>query len=129
MASFSDMDPVEETIGKPVQEMSEAELLQYLTTYVGALYDLDIKIEGLRERSVFKGLKNQYGDKTAGLLVKWAMFRHEGKKGGEILQPWDFSKGMKWYTDKLYTELQLHLNSDKPKVYKKDSRFSSLSDL
>ena len=128
MAAFSDIDPVEEIIGKPVQEMNEAELLQYLTTYVSALYDLDMKLDGLKERSIFKGLKSLYGPQ-AGLIVKWAMFRHEGKKGEEILSPFDFTRGMKWYTDKLYTELQLHLNSDKPKVYKKDSRFSSLSDL
>lgn len=128
MAAFSEMDPVEEAIGKPVQDMNESELLQYLTTYVGALYDLDMKMDGLKEKSIFKGLKTLYGSQ-AGLIVKWAMYRHEGKKGEEPISPFDFSRGMKWYTDKLYTELQLHLNSNKPKVYKKDPRFSSLSDL
>jgi hypothetical protein len=63
-------------------------------------------VEGLKERAVFKGLQRVYGRANAGNIVKWAFYHHKGRFRDEPVGFFMFSKGNKWWTDKLYLEMQ-----------------------
>lgn len=104
--SFADLDPVEEYLGKPVTAMTDQELVSYLKTYMRAVHDIDLPVQGIPERAVMAGLKRTYGPATAGLLVKWACRESIGK---EPVNYFDFAKGRKWWTDRQFIALQSHL--------------------
>jgi hypothetical protein len=108
--SFSDLDPVEEYLGKPVTAMTDQELVSYIKVYARAVHDIDLPVQGTPERSVMAGLKRTYGPANAGKLVKWAC--RESIGGTEPVGYFDFSKGRKWWTDRTWTALQQHIRKE-----------------
>ena len=134
--SFSDIDAIEEMMGKRVQMMTADELLTYYRTYVEAVHEVNLPVGNQnRERSVFQGLKNQYGP-DAGLIVKWVCWKYKAEwkqRSGKtkIVSYFGFQKGYKWWTDDMYLELQTELKSEQKKTEKKSrsSSFSQLGDL
>ena len=108
--SFSDLDPVEEYLGKPVTAMTDQELVSYIKVYARAVHDIDMPVQGTPERSVMAGLKRTYGPANAGKLVKWACRESIGT--AEPVGYFDFSKGRKWWTDRAWTALQQHIRRE-----------------
>jgi hypothetical protein len=115
MTAFDDLDPIELTLGKPVTAMTDTELVSYLKVAVRYYQGIELAVEGTRERAVMAGLKRTYGP-DAGPLVKWAMWRHGGKFRNEIINHFAFTKGRKWFTDKLHIELQEHRNAERARA-------------
>lgn len=107
--SFSDLDPVEEYLGKPVTAMTDQELVSYIKVYARAVHDLDLPVQGTPERSVMSGLRRTYGAANAGRLVKWAC---RESIGSDPVGYFDFAKGRKWWTDRQFVALQGHVKKE-----------------
>lgn len=103
--SFSDPDPLEQDMGVLCRDMTADQLVAYIKSYQEA-FGLNLKVEGFKERAVFRGLQRIYGKDNAGLIVKWAFYQHRGRFRDEAINFFHFSQGNKWLTDKFYLELQ-----------------------
>lgn len=104
--SFTDLDPVEEYLGKPVTAMTDQELVSYIKVYARAVHDIELPVQGTPERSVMSGLKRTYGTANAGRLVKWAC---RESIGTDPVNYFDFAKGRKWWTDRHFIAMQGHI--------------------
>ncbi len=102
---ISELDSVEEMLGKSVETMTDTELVTYIKTSMKQQSNLDLPVQGMRERSIMAGLKRTYGT-DAGKIVKWVFQHHHGRKDGKPITYSIFSKNMKWWTDMMYLELQ-----------------------
>lgn len=109
--SFSDTDPLEEDMGIRCEDMTPDQLVSYIKSYQEA-FGLNLPVEGLPERSVFKGMQRLYGKRDAGLIVKWVFYKHKGRWDGEPVRYQSFAKGRRWWVDKMYTELQDELRRE-----------------
>lgn len=108
MARFSEMDAVEDRIGKSVVDMTADELVNYIKTYMKALHRIDLAVDPIKERSILTAFKKMYRD-DAGPIVKWVMSEHKGKNSkGKLVTPTEFQKSNKWWTDEMHLEMQLH---------------------
>lgn len=105
MNRFVDLDPIEEYLGKSVVEMTEWELISYLKDAMRALYDIDLAVEGYAERSILVCLRKTYGTDT-GRIVKWVIWQHHGRPDGQYVTFTSFSKGRRWFTDRMHLEMQ-----------------------
>lgn len=129
--SFSDLDPAELVLGKPVAMMTDTELVGYLKLAVQQHQGVDLPVQGAPERSVMASLKRVYGYE-AGNILKWACWRHDAKVRGEVIGFFTFGKKMKWLTDKLYVELQHHRQAEQARQAKElasSEGFTTLRDL
>lgn len=128
---FQGMDPVEVEIGCRVQLMTADQLIAYIKMYMKAMHEIDLMVEGSghRERSSFQRLKRVYGP-DAGLIVKWVLWNYDGVWKGEYLNFFSFSAGRKWWTDQMYSEMQVHKRElqKKSTPYEKPG-FASMEDL
>lgn len=112
--TFSDLDAVEEYLGKPVTAMTDQELVSYIKVYARAVHEIDMPIQGLPERSVMAGLKRTYGSANAGKLVKWACMESIGAP--QPVGYFDFSKARKWWLDRNWIALQRHILNERKSV-------------
>lgn len=103
--AFVDSDPLEDDMGVRCADMTPDQLVAYIKSYQSA-FGLNLRVEGLKERAVFRGLQRVYGKANAGNIVKWAFYHHKGRFRDEPVGFFMFSKGNKWWTDKLYLEMQ-----------------------
>lgn len=103
--AFVDSDPLEDDMGVRCEDMTPDQLVAYIKSYQSA-FGLNLRVEGLKERAVFRGLQRVYGKANAGNIVKWAFYHHKGRFRDEPVGFFMFSKGNKWWTDKLYLEMQ-----------------------
>ena len=71
--AFSDNDPLEDDMGVRCEDMTPDQLVAYIKSYQEA-FGLNLKVEGLKERSVFRALQKLYGKADAGRIVKWAFY-------------------------------------------------------
>lgn len=111
--SFSDPDPLEQDMGVLCTDMSPEQLVTYIHDYHAA-FDLELPVEGIKERSVMRGLQNTYGPARAGNIVKWAFYHHKGRFRGAAVGYFDFIKARKWFTDQLALEYQDALRKERP---------------
>jgi len=109
--AFTDPDPVEEQMNLRVEEMTPNELVTYLKTYQEA-FGRRMAVEGKIERAVFGSLQRIYGKADAGRIVKWACYKYHGVWNGEVVGFTSFSKGRKWWVDKMHQELQERVRQD-----------------
>lgn len=127
--AFSDIDPLEEDMGVRCEDMTPDQLVSYIKSYQAA-FGLNLPVEGQKERGVFRGLQRVYGKTAAGRIVKWAFYHYRGQFRDEAIGFFQFSKGSKWWTDKLYVELQQELARENPRTYTGSSLgVTSLADL
>ena len=56
-----------------------------------------------------------YGQRDAGLIVKWVFYHHKGRHRGEYVTPLSFAKGSRWWVDKMYFEMQGAVNRSRPR--------------
>ena len=127
MANFTDLDDAENTLGKPVDLMTDTQLVSYIKMSLKNYSDLNLPVQGQRERSIMAALKRTYGS-DAGKIVKWAFYKHRGRKGATSITYSTFASGMKWWTDLLYVEMQEHLKSNATQGNSMNG-FSSLADI
>ena len=109
---MTDLDPIEEMIGKPLEKMAPGQLARYVTYYQREANGIELTDPPtVRETSIFKSLQKEYGkDRTA------ALFRHIFlKEGGrmevtrgqqEYIAHRHFSTVMRWWTEKIDVSLQ-----------------------
>jgi hypothetical protein len=125
------MDPLEEDMGVRCEQMSADQLIAYIKGYHAA-FDLNLKISGMPERSALTGLQRTYGKTDAGKIIKWVFYHHKGRHNGEPVTPLSFSKGRKWWTDKMHLEMQEATRITAPADYASaatDLGIRSLADL
>lgn len=91
-------------MGVRCEDMTPDQLVAYIKSYQEA-FGLNLPVDGLPERSVFKGMQRIYG-RDAGLIVKWVFYRHRGRWQDEPVRYQSFAKGRKWWVDKMYLEMQ-----------------------
>lgn len=113
--AFMDEDPLEHDMGVRCEDMTPAQLVAYIKTYQAA-FGLNLPVDGIPERSVFKGMQRIYG-RDAGLIVKWVFYKHKGRWDGEPVRYQSFAKGRKWWVDKMYLEMQESMKRAEPKRY------------
>lgn len=113
---FSDNDPLEDDFGVRCEDMSPDQLVSYIKCYQEA-FGLNVKIDGMPERAVFKAMQRIYGPRDTGLIVKWAFYRYKGRYQNEPLTPLSFAKGRKWWVDKMHLEMQEALAAEDPRRY------------
>ena len=113
---FVDADPLEEDMGILCQDMVPDQLIAYIKDYQEA-FGLNLKIDGQRERSVLTGMTRIYGKHDAGLIIKWVFYRYKGRWGDEPVTVWSFSKGRKWWLDKMHLEMQDALRKEQARTY------------
>jgi hypothetical protein len=111
--AYDDTDPLEQDMKVRCEDMNPEQLVTYIKSYQEA-FDRILVVDGLRERSVFRGMQKAYGPKTAGQIVKWVFWKYKGIWGGEVITHFDFQKGRKWWVDKMYLELQEHQRRQRP---------------
>lgn len=127
--AFIDPDPLEQDMGVMCQDMNPDQLVSYIKSYQEA-FGLNLPVDGLPERSVFKGMQRIYGRADAGRIVKWVFYRYKGRYDGEPVRYQSFAKGRKWWIDKMYLELQEELRRAAPATYAATTLgVRSLSDL
>lgn len=108
MTTFDQLDPVERRIDKSVTKMTSDDLISYIKTYMMALHNVDMAVDGIKERAIMTALKRIYKD-DAGRLVKWVMSKYEGKDHkGQLVTFFSFQRSEKWWLDRLHTEMQVH---------------------
>ena len=125
-------DPIEKEIGKPVEEMTPAELVSYIVTYFKARYGIELTPDWLIDRKILESFQKRYGKEKAGRIVQWVMIRKGGKKDGKYITFTIFSKGMKWWTDIQDLEVQEDIRNRQKKAETDqvtDEGFFSLDDL
>jgi hypothetical protein len=127
--AFIDNDPLEDDMGVRCEDMNPDQLVAYVKSYQAA-FGLNLKVEGFKERGVFRGMQRIYGTADAGRIVKWAFYHHKGQLRGEPIGFFVFSKGNKWWTDKLYMEVQQEMRKSTGSSYQGATLgVRSLSDL
>lgn len=109
MKAFSDPDPIEEYLCKRVTEMTKWELVTYLKSGLKALYDIELIAEDWNEQAIMQRLQKVYGQRDAGLIVKWVCWKHRLRDQGAPVRFTSFSKGRKWWVDGMHAEMQQHL--------------------
>lgn len=110
---FVDPDAVEELMGVRVEDMAPMQLVVYLKT-VQRAFDIDLVVQDPKDRKIFEELQKLYGKETAGRIVKWVVYKHKGQFRGNTVMFSDFCKARKWWTDLMHTEMQKHMNKQKP---------------
>lgn len=105
---FRDPDAIERIIGKSVDSMNPAELVTYVKASMKAAHDLRLPVLGNSERAVMARLQRTYGQRDAGLIIKWTLWKYGGKPNGTHITYNSFSKARKWQTDQWHLELQEH---------------------
>ena len=113
---FSDMDPLEEDMGVRVENMTVDQIIAYVKAYHAA-FGFTVRIDGQPERAIFRSLQRVYGQADAGRIVKWVFYKYRGHYNDEFIGPMAFSKGRKWFTDKMHLEMQAAMKEQKPKSY------------
>lgn len=114
--AFLDEDPLEHDMGVRCEDMTPNQLIRYVVSYQRA-FGRDIKIEGPRENTLFKNLQAVYGQRDAGLIVKWAFYRHKGYWRDEYITPTSFAKGRRWWLDIMHLEMQEAVRMSDPAHY------------
>ncbi len=127
--AYSDNDPLEDDMGVRCEDMNPDQLVSYILSYQKA-FGLNIVIEGNPERAVFRALQRSYGKRDAGRIVKWVFYKYRGTWRDESITPLSFSKGRKWWTDKMHLELQREVTKENPRSYTGQTLgITSLADL
>lgn len=109
--AFTSSDPLEDDFGVRCEDMSPDQLVSYIKSYQEA-FGLNIRIDGMPERSVFKGMHRIYGKRDTGLIVKWVFYKYRGRYADEAIRPNSFAKGRKWWVDKMHLEMQEELRRE-----------------
>lgn len=111
---FTDPDPIEEDLGLRVEFATPDQLVAYLKRYQEVMNGVRVAVQGMPERQVFAALQRAYGTADAGRIVKWVCYQHRGRYRDELVVPSSFSKGRRWFTDRMHMEYQDHLRSAAP---------------
>lgn len=98
-------DPIEDLMGKDVEDMTGGELAVYIREYL-KIVGIDMPMDGIVERKTMESFKRRYPGDRAGRIVQYAMLSGGGRKDGEWIRTAMFSQRMKWWTDKLWGEVQ-----------------------
>ena len=99
-------DPIEKFMDCRVEDMTGAEMAAYLKLCLSTRYNIDLPQHGIIERKTFEAFKRRYPDGKAGQILQWVMMHHKGRKDGEYVSSSMFSQAFKWWTDKMYMEMQ-----------------------
>jgi len=116
---FREADAVEFFMGKSCEDMTVDQLVAYIKRQQEDR-GRKLAVTGQNERSMIRRLKREYGEKTAGQIIKWVFHKYKGVYGREIVTYTAFAKGRQWWTDKMHQELQAALRVE-------DSRLSGRS--
>ena len=114
----TELDPIEEMIGKPLEQMAPAQLARYITYYQREANGIQlVDPPTVRETAIFKSLQNEYGKERTAALIRHVFLeeggRMEVRKGEkEYIAHRHFTTAMRWWTDKLDIALQVEAKDD-----------------
>ena len=107
-----ELDPVEEMIGRPLEQMAPAQIARYISLYQREANDISLVDPPThRETAIFKSLQREYGSDHVAALIRHIFLKNGGRmevrKGEhEYIAHRHFTTAMRWWTDKLNIELQ-----------------------
>ena len=101
-------DPIEKYMDTRVEDMTPSEMATYMKLYLSNRYNIELPMDGIKERKTFEAFKKRYPNGVAGRILQWVMMHHNGRKDGEYITSAAFSAAMSWWTAKMFMELQAH---------------------
>ena len=114
----TELDPIEEMIGKSLERMAPGQLARYVTYYQREANGIQlVDPPTVRETAIFKSLQNEYGKERTAALIRHVFLeeggRMEVRKGEkEYIAHRHFTTAMRWWTDKLDIALQVEAKDD-----------------
>lgn len=103
-------DPIEEELGKPLEEMRPHELVKYITTYHEVMNGLQLPSAPQADLAVMKTFQRDYGPERAAAVLRFLFLKNGGKfevvRDREFITHRHFSKGLRWWLDKIDLKLQ-----------------------
>lgn len=108
----TELDPIEEMIGKSLEQMAPAQLARYITYYQREANGIQlVDPPTVRETAIFKSLQNEYGKERTAALIRHVFLeeggRMEVRKGEkEFISHRHFTTAMRWWTEKLDVAVQ-----------------------
>ena len=105
------IDPLEEDIGLPCEDMTPDQLVVYLKDYHFNINHVVLKLDGQEYRRM-KWLQDIYGPRDAGHIVKWVCQHYGGKYDNQLVTHRRFNAKMKWWVDCMHMEMQQARNKE-----------------
>lgn len=108
----NELDPVEEMIGRPLEQMAPAQVARYISLYQREANSISLVDPPThRETAIFKSLQREYGADHVAALIRHVFLKNGGRmevrKGEyEYIAHRHFTTAMRWWTDRLNIELQ-----------------------
>ena len=128
---MTDLDPVEKTIGKPLEQMAPGQLARYVTIYQKEANGISLTDPPtVREVSIFKALQREYGKERTAALLRHIFLKEGGRmeitRGQqEYIAHRHFTTAMRWWTEKIDVSLQATVTRKKSV----SSRFTFATEL
>lgn len=110
-------DPIEEGMGKALEEMKPHELVRYITNFQQEINGLQLPSAPQADLSVMKTFQRDYGPERAAAVLRFLFSKNGGKyevvRDREVITHRHFSKGLRWWTDKIDLTLQTSAQAEK----------------
>lgn len=123
------LDPIEEELGAPLEEMKPHQLVKYVKTYQKEVNGIELSGSPQGDLSTMKAFQRDYGKERAAAIIRDLFLKGEGKakvtKQEEILTVRHFSTGLRWWTDKVDHRLQSATKAD----FEVDDEFTFATEL
>ena len=104
------LDPIEEELGKRLEEMKPHELVRYIHIHQKEVHEVELASSPQADLATMKAFQRDYGPERAGAILRDLFIKGGGKakvtREEELLTVRHFSKGLRWWTDKVDIRLQ-----------------------
>lgn len=105
------LDPVEDLIGKPLEQMAPGQLARYITIYQLEANGIQlVDPPGHAEVSALKAFQKHYGPDRAANIIRFLFLRHGGTYDvwgtDDLIEHRHFTSGMRRWTNKIDIDLQ-----------------------
>ena len=108
--AHEELDIIEEKMGKPLEKMKPHELVKYVTNFQQEVNGLQLPSAPHADLSVMKTFQKDYGAERAAAVLRFLFSKQGGKYevglDKEAITPRHFSRGLRWFTDKIDLTLQ-----------------------
>lgn len=115
--AHEELDAIEEKMGKPLEKMKPHELVKYITTFHQEVNGLQLPSAPHADLSVMKTFQNDYGKERAAAVLRFLFSGQGGKyevvREREVITHRHFSRGLRWWLDKVDLKLQQADKSEK----------------
>lgn len=104
------LDPIEEELGKRLEDMKPHELVRYIAIHQKEVHEVELSGSPQADLATMRAFQRDYGPERAGAILRDLFLKGGGKakvaRQEELLTVRHFSKGLRWWTDKVDIRLQ-----------------------